>query len=122
MNRTLDDDDLDLFVDALVRRLASFDRETLAAAKAQINRFGTPTEAKFFWSAVAQAVGREPEEVAKAVLFLASDDFRTSNRSSRMVDGGFTGAPFGAPIFQDGFRPLGGEAKLAKAHAEGDPQ
>ena len=43
VNRTLDDDDLDRFVDALVRRLASFDRETLAAAKAQINRFGTPT-------------------------------------------------------------------------------
>jgi len=43
VNRTLEDDDLDAFVDALVRRLASFDRETLAAAKAQINRFGTPT-------------------------------------------------------------------------------
>jgi enoyl-CoA hydratase/carnithine racemase len=43
VNRTLDDGDLDSFVDALVRRLASFDRETLAAAKAQINRFGTPT-------------------------------------------------------------------------------
>jgi enoyl-CoA hydratase/carnithine racemase len=43
VNRTLDDDDLDFFVDSLVRRLASFDRETLAAAKAQINRFGTPT-------------------------------------------------------------------------------
>jgi len=43
VNRTLDDDDLDSFVDALARRLASFDRETLAAAKAQINRFGTPT-------------------------------------------------------------------------------
>jgi hypothetical protein len=43
VNRTLDDDDLDSFVDALVRRLASFDREVLAAAKAQINRFGTPT-------------------------------------------------------------------------------
>jgi enoyl-CoA hydratase/carnithine racemase len=42
VNRTLDDD-LDSFVDALVRRLASFDRETLAAAKAQINRFGRPT-------------------------------------------------------------------------------
>jgi hypothetical protein len=27
----------------LVRRLASFDRETLAAAKAQVNRLGTPT-------------------------------------------------------------------------------
>src|SRR5271166_4552690 len=43
VNRTLDDNDLDSFVDALVRRLASFDREPLAAAKAQINRFGTPT-------------------------------------------------------------------------------
>ncbi|MBV9532958.1 MAG: enoyl-CoA hydratase/isomerase family protein [Bradyrhizobium sp.] len=43
VNRTLDDDDLDPFVDKLVRRLASFDHETLAAAKAQINRFGTPT-------------------------------------------------------------------------------
>jgi enoyl-CoA hydratase/carnithine racemase len=43
VNRTLDDSELDSFVDALVRRLASFDRETLAAAKAQINRFGTPT-------------------------------------------------------------------------------
>src|ERR1700688_2631424 len=46
VNRTLDDDDLDPFVDALVRRLASFDRETLAAAKAQINRFGMPTAAE----------------------------------------------------------------------------
>jgi enoyl-CoA hydratase/carnithine racemase len=43
VNRTLDDDDLDSFIDALGQRLASFDRETLAAAKAQINRFGTPT-------------------------------------------------------------------------------
>jgi enoyl-CoA hydratase/carnithine racemase len=43
VNRTLDDDELDSFVDALVRRLASFDREVLAAAKAQLNRFGIPT-------------------------------------------------------------------------------
>jgi len=43
VNRTLDDDDLDSFIDTLVRRLASFDRETLAAAKAQVNRFGMPT-------------------------------------------------------------------------------
>jgi len=43
VNRTLNDDDLDSFVDTLVRRLASFDRKVLAAAKAQINRFGTPT-------------------------------------------------------------------------------
>jgi enoyl-CoA hydratase/carnithine racemase len=43
VNRTLNDSDLDAFVDALSRRVASFDRETLAPAKAQINRFGTPT-------------------------------------------------------------------------------
>jgi len=43
VNRTLDDGELDSFVEALAQRLASFDRETLAAAKAQINRFGTPT-------------------------------------------------------------------------------
>src|SRR5271169_774898 len=46
VNRTLDDNDLDSFVDTLVGRLASFDRETLAAAKAQVNRFGTPTAAE----------------------------------------------------------------------------
>jgi enoyl-CoA hydratase/carnithine racemase len=46
VNRTVDDVDLDSFVDTLVRRLASFDRETLAAAKAQINRFGMPTAAE----------------------------------------------------------------------------
>ncbi len=46
VNRTLDDNDLDSFVDTLVRRLASFDRETLAVAKAQINRFGTPTSSE----------------------------------------------------------------------------
>jgi enoyl-CoA hydratase/carnithine racemase len=46
VNRTLDDDKLDAFVDALVQRLASFDHEVLAAAKAQINRFGMPTAAE----------------------------------------------------------------------------
>ena len=42
VNRVLDDEDLDSFVDTLVRRLASFDRETLGLAKAQINRIGMP--------------------------------------------------------------------------------
>ena len=46
VNRTLEDEALDSFVDTLVRRLVSFDRETLAAAKAQISRFGTPTAAE----------------------------------------------------------------------------
>jgi enoyl-CoA hydratase/carnithine racemase len=43
VNRALDDDILGAFVDKLAERLASFDREVLAAAKAQINRIGTPT-------------------------------------------------------------------------------
>ena len=47
VNRTLDDGDLDAYVDRLVRRLASFERETLGAAKAQLNRFGMPTDAEF---------------------------------------------------------------------------
>jgi len=46
VNRTLDDDDLDSFVDTLARRMASFDRQTLHAAKAQVNRFGTPADAE----------------------------------------------------------------------------
>jgi enoyl-CoA hydratase/carnithine racemase len=46
VNRALGDEDLDSFVDALAQRLSSFDREALAAAKAQINRFGTPTAAE----------------------------------------------------------------------------
>jgi enoyl-CoA hydratase/carnithine racemase len=59
VNRTLDDDDLDPFVDALARRLASFDREALGAVKAQVNRFGTPTASELqssndmFFSALA---------------------------------------------------------------------
>ena len=46
VNRALDDDKLDSFVDTLVRRLASFDREVMAAAKTQINRYGMPTAAE----------------------------------------------------------------------------
>jgi enoyl-CoA hydratase/carnithine racemase len=46
VNRTLDDGELDSFVDKLAGRLASFDSKTLATAKAQINRFGMPTAAE----------------------------------------------------------------------------
>ncbi|MGD0648680.1 MAG: SDR family oxidoreductase [Acidobacteriaceae bacterium] len=42
----------------------------------------------------------EPEDVAKAVLFLASDDSSYINAVELMVDGGMTGAPFGAPILR----------------------
>ena len=40
------------------------------------------------------------EELAKAVLFLASEDSSYVNAVELMVDGGATGAPFGAPILR----------------------
>jgi enoyl-CoA hydratase/carnithine racemase len=47
VNRTLDDNRLDSFVDTFVRRLTSFDREALGGVKAQLNRFGVPTATEF---------------------------------------------------------------------------
>jgi NAD(P)-dependent dehydrogenase (short-subunit alcohol dehydrogenase family) len=55
---------------------------------------------KFFCAAIPQGRWGEPEEVAKAVLFLASDDSSYVNAFELMVDGGLTGAQFGAPVFR----------------------
>src|SRR6202035_5331281 len=51
----------------------------------------------FFSSTVPLARWGEPEELAKAVLFLASDDSSYINAVELVVDGGLTGAPFGSP-------------------------
>ena len=81
VNRTLDDDDLDSFVDALVRRLASFDRETLAAAKAQINRFGTPTATELqssndmFFSTLASPGARARRAKVRSIGYGVPSDF-----------------------------------------------
>jgi NAD(P)-dependent dehydrogenase (short-subunit alcohol dehydrogenase family) len=40
------------------------------------------------------------EEVAKTVLFLASDDASNIQGAEIFVDGGATGAPSGAPIYR----------------------
>jgi NAD(P)-dependent dehydrogenase (short-subunit alcohol dehydrogenase family) len=42
----------------------------------------------------------EPEEVAKTVLFLASDDASNVQGAEIFVDGGATASPAGAPIFR----------------------
>jgi len=43
VNRCLPDAELDGFVDALARRIASFDRRALSAAKALVNQVSLPT-------------------------------------------------------------------------------
>ena len=83
VNRTLDDDRLDSFVDALAQRLASFDRETLAAAKVQINRVGTPTVTELqssndmFWETLASpgAQARRAKIRSGAVGYGLQSDF-----------------------------------------------
>jgi NAD(P)-dependent dehydrogenase (short-subunit alcohol dehydrogenase family) len=54
----------------------------------------------FFSSTVSLARWGEPEDLAKAVLFLASDDSSYINAVELMVDGGLSGAPFGVPILR----------------------
>lgn len=55
---------------------------------------------EFFSSTVPLGRWGEPEDVAKAALFLASDDSSYINAVELMVDGGLTGAPFGSPMLR----------------------
>lgn len=60
VTRTLPDDELDDFVDAVAARIASFDRAAIAGAKAQINRATLPPVAdlRASWSEFAESVPR----------------------------------------------------------------
>ena len=42
----------------------------------------------------------EPEDIASAVLFLASDEARYVTATEIVVDGGMSGAPAGAPVYR----------------------
>jgi NAD(P)-dependent dehydrogenase (short-subunit alcohol dehydrogenase family) len=54
----------------------------------------------FYSSAIPLGRWGKAEEVAKAALFLASDDSSYINAIELVVDGGATGAPFGAPVLR----------------------
>ena len=102
-------------VRAMTRNLAS----ELAPRGIRVNQVtpgGTKTP---IWSVVAPThdtmtaletrIGRttplgrmnEADEVAKAALYLASDDASNVTATEIVVDGGATGAPFGAPIYSE---------------------
>ena len=76
------------------------------AAKTPVWNGAAPTAAAF--AVLDQRISRsiplgrlgEAEEVAKTVLFLASDDASNINGAELFVDGGATGAPAGAPIYR----------------------
>ena len=69
-------------------------------SRASISADESARLAKFVSSAIPLGRWGEPQEIAKAVLFLASDDSSYVNAVELMVDGGATGAPFGAPILR----------------------
>ncbi|MGF6732009.1 enoyl-CoA hydratase/carnithine racemase [Paraburkholderia youngii] len=81
VNRTLEDDALDAFVDTLAHRLASFDRETLGAAKAQINRCGMPAASEIqssidmFFPALASPSGQARRAKLRTLAYGVPSDF-----------------------------------------------
>jgi NAD(P)-dependent dehydrogenase (short-subunit alcohol dehydrogenase family) len=69
-------------------------------SRASMSAEQSAKQAGFLSSTVPLGRWGEPEELAKAVLFLASADSSYVNAVELVVDGGMTGAAFGAPILR----------------------
>jgi enoyl-CoA hydratase/carnithine racemase len=65
VNRSLPDAELDAFVDALARRIASFDKQAIAETKRLVNLASLPADAEIApeWDAFIAAVGRPSTQV-----------------------------------------------------------
>lgn len=91
VNRAVADEAIDLVVDDLARRIALFDRETLAGLKAQINRSGLPAgeeiEAsnQMFWQALTRPESQQRRARLGPLGYAERTDFEL-NFGRRLVE------------------------------------
>ena len=71
VNRSLPDTELDAFVDALARRIASFDKQAIKETKRLVNLASLPTDAEIApeWDAFIASLGRPSTQARIKKLF-----------------------------------------------------
>ena len=71
VNRSMPDDQLDAFVDALARRISSFDKQAIAETKQLVNANSLPSDAEIVpeWGAFTAALGRPAAQARIRALF-----------------------------------------------------
>jgi hypothetical protein len=71
VNRSLRDTELDAFVDALARRIASFDKQAIKETKRLFNLAGLPADAEIApeWDAFIASLGRPATQARIKKLF-----------------------------------------------------